>query len=188
MNCNLMEITTKSEFVYADYGGKANQAIMKWWPPLHISWWKSNSLTSFLITTQTKSKIKEDNKFFKTPYIFVFAFTYFLSCQMQGDAIHDILSKIDYPFVYEKLKQGEVYSIFNIFVRRSQHNYKVVNSLIQAHFNARTLFVPLQNSLPQISEHRFYFLDYNQLPKHISDNTLLKGKSTNSLYMMVCYA
>jgi hypothetical protein len=95
---------------------------------------------------------------------------------MQNDAIHGIVSEIDYHIVHGKLKQGEVYSISNFFVRTSQRDYKVVDSSIQLHFNARTTFVPLQNSLPKIPEDRFHLLDYNQLQNRINDHTLLTGK------------
>lgn len=71
----------------------------------------------------------------------------------KNDAIHGIISEIDYSFVHGKIKQGEVYSISNFFVRISQHDYKVVDSSVQLHFNARITFVPLQNSLPKIPEH-----------------------------------
>ncbi|KAM5551507.1 hypothetical protein ABKV19_026384 [Rosa sericea] len=91
----------------------------------------------------------------------------------RGDAIHGIVSEANYSSVSGKLKQGEVYLISDFYVRDSQEDYKVVDNSIQAHFNGKTKFKLLHNSFPQIPQHRFYLLEYNQLQDRIDKTDLL---------------
>ncbi|XP_062009997.1 uncharacterized protein LOC133726468 isoform X1 [Rosa rugosa] len=91
----------------------------------------------------------------------------------RGDAIHGITSEANYSSVSGKLKQGEIYLISDFYVQDSQDDYKVMDNSIQAHFNGKTKFKLLHNSFPQIPQHRFYLLDYNQLKNRIDKTKLL---------------
>ncbi|XP_061996787.1 uncharacterized protein LOC133714637 isoform X2 [Rosa rugosa] len=98
----------------------------------------------------------------------------------RGDAIHGITSEANYSSVSGKLKQGEIYLISDFYVRDSQDDYKVMDNSIQAHFNGKTKFKLLHNSFPQIPQHRFYLLDYNQLKNRIGKTKLLTVEEVNT--------
>ncbi|XP_040370042.1 replication protein A 70 kDa DNA-binding subunit B isoform X2 [Rosa chinensis] len=98
---------------------------------------------------------------------------HYLLIDETGDTIHALIDESDYPYVSDKMQQGQIYDISVFHTRKDPAKPKVANHDVQLYFNESTKFVPVEGIVPLIPEYSFHLLDFSELPTQSDHQTLL---------------
>ncbi|PRQ16417.1 putative nucleic acid-binding protein [Rosa chinensis] len=100
---------------------------------------------------------------------------HYLLVDEEAHAIHGLISESAYPYMSNKMEEGQVYDITNFYNRKPVSKYKVAGHMVEVCFNESTKFEPVMDAFPPIPEHSFNLLHFDNLEDQMRTQTVLKG-------------
>ncbi|XP_040366209.1 uncharacterized protein LOC112179730 isoform X1 [Rosa chinensis] len=110
----------------------------------------------------------------KKYYNDIYGGLHYLLIDEEGHAIHGLIEEYAYPYMSNKMEEGQVYDITNFYNRKPISKYKVADHVVELCFNESTKFEPVMDAFPPIPEHSFNFLHFDNLEDQMRTQTLLK--------------
>lgn len=101
---------------------------------------------------------------------------------MQGDTIHAIVDEDTYPYMAEKMEQGNIYDIYRFHVKMDYSKLRISNTDVQLTFTQYTKFVLINETSPVIPRLAFRLLEFEELAAEVSKQTVLAGTTYYLLY------
>ena len=71
---------------------------------------------------------------------------------------------------------GNVYKINNFFITNNKQRYKIVSHIAMLQFVRSIIFKNVEEDIPEIPQHKFNFVEFDQLTSKVDINDLLLGK------------
>ena len=94
---------------------------------------------------------------------------------MQHEAIHGTIKARDIDYMSQHITEGEVYQITNFNVIPNKPRYKIIPHTTMLQFARAISFAPITTLITDIPMHRFYFVDFDQLPSRTDVHDILSG-------------
>lgn len=94
-----------------------------------------------------------------------------------GDHIHANIPKNLIPNFSDLLKEGKVYTIKNFQVSKAKKTFKTVNHPYIIRFLPITTLKAKNGEFPNIPQHRFEFVQLDDLHSRLNRDTYLTGKT-----------
>ena len=99
----------------------------------------------------------------------------------QHEGIHGTIRGRDADYISQKIAEGEVYQITNYNIAPNKPKYKIGPHTAMLQFARATSFALITTPTIIIPMHKFYFVDFNQLPSRTDVNDILSCTSNYSI-------
>ncbi|PON92278.1 Nucleic acid-binding, OB-fold containing protein, partial [Trema orientale] len=98
----------------------------------------------------------------------------------EHEAIHGTAKARDAEYILQQIVEGQVYRVSNFNVAPNKPKYKIVPHNAMLQFARATSFIPITTLTANIPMHKFYFIDFDQLPSRIDIHDILSGSEVHN--------